>query len=201
MYSAPATINQNIFPVYVCPSDPNGPKKSPSSNNEGFHSNYAGNNGNTLFWDGTTNLPQNGGKSNTGVILAGDHIRLTDIGDGTSNTLMAAEILTWTPGDDRRGRLFNTYQGETFFSTLYPPNSSVADAQFSCGSSLPPYMPCTAVGGSKNPINSARSAHNGFGGVNAVLCDGSVRFLTNSVDPLAWQAASTRLGLEMLQLP
>ncbi|MBN9120592.1 MAG: DUF1559 domain-containing protein [Planctomycetes bacterium] len=200
MYTAPANIIQNVYPVYVCPSDPNGVKTKPSSNNEGFHSNYAGNNGNTLFWDNTTALPKAGGKSNTGVILTGDRLRLTDVLDGTSNTLLAAEILTWTPGDDRRGRLFNSYQGETFFSALYTPNTASADAQYSCGSNLPPYMPCTAVGSGANSINSARSAHNGMGGVNVVMSDGSVKFVTNTVDPNAWGGASTRIGRETLGL-
>jgi prepilin-type processing-associated H-X9-DG protein len=41
---------------------------------------------------------------------------------------------------------------------------------------------------------AARSRHSG--GVNAGLCDGSVRFITNTVDPIAWRGMATRLGGE-----
>ncbi len=190
------TVNQNVVPGYVCPSDPTGIHVHPS---EGFHTNYVGNNGNTLFWNGGT-LPQSGGTANTGVILAGARVDLVGITDGTSNTLLASETMQWTQGDDRRGRMYNSYQGETFFSTLNTPNSASVDAEYSCGTGLPAWMPCTAVGGGANSINSARSYHNARGGVNAVMCDGSTRFVTNSVDPVTWSAAGSRSGGEAVGL-
>lgn len=198
MYTAPAAIIQNVFPMYVCPSDPNGIKKTPGGGaaGEGFHSNYAGCNGNTLFWDNTANLPRTGARSNNGVILTGGNVKLTDISDGTSNTVMASEIRTWTPGDDRRGRLFNSYQGETMFSTLRSPNNSAADAQFSCGTTLPTQMPCTAVASAQNSINSARSAHTG--GVSVLNADGSTRFVRDSINTVTWAALGSRMGGEVV---
>jgi prepilin-type N-terminal cleavage/methylation domain-containing protein len=179
-YSATA-VNQGKFTIYMCPSDPNA--GGTHGTNEGFQGNYLGCNGNTLYWTGTATLPQAGGLNDAGVILAGAQIGLAQIMDGTSNTLLASETIQWLQGDDRRGRIFNSYQGETFFSTLYTPNTS------------------SAVASSANSVNSARSYHAGMGGVNAALCDGSVRFVTNSVDPLAWSAAGTRAGGETLALP
>jgi len=44
----------------------------------------------------------------------------------------------------------------------------------------------------------ARSYHTG--GVNTTACDGSVRFVTDSVDPLVWKAYGTRAGGEALNL-
>jgi prepilin-type N-terminal cleavage/methylation domain-containing protein/prepilin-type processing-associated H-X9-DG protein len=41
---------------------------------------------------------------------------------------------------------------------------------------------------------------NHTGGVNVVFCDGSVRFITNNVDPDAWTAAGSRAGGEPLNL-
>ncbi|MGC6551598.1 MAG: H-X9-DG-CTERM domain-containing protein, partial [Rubripirellula sp.] len=39
------------------------------------------------------------------------------------------------------------------------------------------------------------------GGVNASLLDGSVRFVTESIDRQLWQDLSTRAGREVVQVP
>jgi prepilin-type processing-associated H-X9-DG protein len=154
-----------------------------------------------LFWNGTT-IPAAAGALNTGVILTGAQINIQGITDGTSNTLLVSETCRWnmTGSDDRRGRMFNTYQGETFFSTLYAPNTATADAQFSCGANLPAYLPCTAVGGGANSINSARSMHNGRAGVNAAFADGTVKFVVNSINIGTWNALGTRAGGETVDI-
>jgi prepilin-type processing-associated H-X9-DG protein len=41
---------------------------------------------------------------------------------------------------------------------------------------------------------AARSRHTG--GVNAALCDGSVRFFSNSISPAVWSALGTVTGGE-----
>jgi len=185
-------INSDKIPVYMCPTDPNTGKVV----SEGFHGNYMACNGNTLFWDNSTTLPKAGGVANTGVILVGERQAMSAITDGTSNTLLASENLVWKVGDDRRGRMFNSYQGETLFSTLRAPMSSSADAQYSCGTGLPAHMPCTAVASNANSINSARSQHPA--GVNALLCDGSVRFIMKSIDATTWSNLGTRAGGEVI---
>jgi prepilin-type N-terminal cleavage/methylation domain-containing protein/prepilin-type processing-associated H-X9-DG protein len=186
-----AAPNTNKIPMYQCPSDPNMGKVG----TEGFQGNYLACNGNTVNWDGSATLPQAGGTANTGAILVGTRQSMGAITDGTSNTLLASETLMWKLGDDRRGRMFNSYQGETLFSTLRVPMSTSADAQFSCGTSLPAHLPCTAVGGSANSINSARSQHPA--GVNALLCDGSVRFVPKTIDQVVWSVMGTRAGGEV----
>jgi prepilin-type N-terminal cleavage/methylation domain-containing protein len=196
-YNMPAAQKDNVFAVYMCPSDPVQGHIVP----EGFHTNYLACNGSTLFWDNTATLPRVGKFANTGAILTGAQNTMVGITDGTSNTLLVSETMQWLSGDDRRGRLFNTYQGETFFSTLQLPNTTVADAQYSCGTGLPAWQPCVAVGGGANSINSARSFHNGKAGVNAALCDGTVRWISNSIALGTWQALGTRSGNEIVSLP
>ena len=201
-YLAPAASIP--LPVLMCPSDPNAGvstrpyKGSPWGN--GLSGNYVGCNGNTVFWNGTT-LPRSGGFNNTGVILAGAVLSLNAIPDGTSNTLMVSELMVWPLGEERRGAIYDGFSGDDLFSTLHTPNTASADALYSCGASLPPFMPCTPVGSGPNPILSARSYHNGMGGVNAALCDGSVRFVTNSVDPTAWSYAGARNDGQAITLP
>jgi prepilin-type processing-associated H-X9-DG protein len=183
-------INQNIYAVYMCPAD--GAAGLVHGTNEGFQTNYLACNGSTLNWDGSANLPQAGKLNNTGPILVGAQLPIVAITDGTSNTLLLSETIQWQPGDDRKGRMWNTYQGETLFSTLYLPNTTNADAQFSCGNNVPAWMPCTAVGGGANSILSARSYHNGKAGVNAAFCDGTVRWIPNNISATSWSAMGTR---------
>lgn len=198
-YSAPAAINGNILAVYVCPADASTPQTGP----EGFQTNYLACNGASVFWDGTATYPQSGGGLNTGVILSGYQVNIQNITDGTSNTALISETMRFNQpagSDDRRGRMFNTYQGETFFSTLYAPNTLTADAQYSCGT-FPAWAPCTAVGGGANSINSVRSYHNGKAGVNVAMADGSVKWVGNNILILAWNAMGTRAGNESASDP
>jgi len=58
----------------------------------------------------------------------------------------------------------------------------------------PPNPPCAFR--SNAYVFGARSRHTG--GVNVLLCDGSVRFVTNSIDTRTWQALSTTQGSEVI---
>lgn len=186
-------------PVYGCPADPLWNKQAPANSfgqKEGPSSNYVGNAGSTAFGQ------QGGGLTLNGVLFPKSEIRFNAILDGTSNTLLASEIIigpdagatdTYSAGD-RRGRVWNAHAGEQLFSTAYPPNTSNPDYVFGCHQSFAK-APCVAAGviaaGSATSYNlSARSYH--FGGVNALLCDGSVRFVINEVNAGTWQAVATR---------
>ena len=78
-----------------------------------------------------------------------------------------------------------------------------SQGEIRCGSYDHHYTPNSAspdcigyAGGASNAWRAARSRHSG--GVNVVLCDGSVRFIKNSVDPNVWHDLSTRNGGEVL---
>jgi prepilin-type processing-associated H-X9-DG protein len=116
--------------------------------------------------------------------------------DGTSNTLMGSEVLVVpdTTQHDLRGRVYNTWQGNTLFSTLYPPNTPVGDVSSYCFN-FPPSAPCQGLS-TTNVVQSARSQHTG--GVNTLLADGSVRFVSNTVALTTWQWLGTRAGGEEL---
>jgi prepilin-type processing-associated H-X9-DG protein len=57
-------------------------------------------------------------------------------------------------------------------------------------------MPC-ADSGSTTRQNTARSRHTG--GVNALLADGSTRFVSNGIKLAAWQAMGSMDGGEVVQ--
>ena len=195
-----------ILPVFGCPTEPLkdqlAPANSAGGNKEGPSASYVGNAGSTTFGQ------QGGGATLNGVLFPQSAIRLAVISDGTSNTLLASEIIlgpdagatdTYASGD-RRGRIWNAHAGEQLFSTAYPPNTTNPDYSFGCNQSYP-RAPCVAAGviaaGSVTSYNqSVRSMHSG--GVNALLCDGSVRFVVNSVGANVWSALGSRNGNETL---
>lgn len=131
-----------------------------------------------------------------GIFYGQSKVTMVGITDGTSNTVMVAEILNTqdTGTHDIRGRVWNAIHAGTSVSTLYPPNSTIGDnPQGYCVAR--PGAPCGTQSVSGAFI-LARSSHTG--GVNAALADGSVRFVTNSITPVMWLAMGTRAGGEVL---
>jgi hypothetical protein len=115
-------------------------------------------------------------------------VRLRDITDGVSKTLLMSEV-RFPPDDsaaDIRGHALND-QGAPWFMTHAGPNSTAADISASGYCVNYPDLPCTPV----NWVSSrqaARSQH--AGGVNVVVCDGSVRFIRDGIVLTAWQPLS-----------
>ena len=127
---------------------------------------------------------------------------MTDITDGTSNTLMASEILLSPDvgaSHDVRGRVWNSIHAGTEFTTMFPPNSTTGDSTMGYCNPLP-HAPCAAAQADTNAYTIARSEH-AAGGVNACLADGTARFISNSVTPSVWLALGTRAGNESVTLP
>lgn len=117
--------------------------------------------------------------------------RLTHITDGTSNTLLMAEVLMADDGGwDGRGDIFNDDGAFVNFEfmTVNPPNGGT-DVNVCANATMP--APC--VGGT-NKHQAARSRHTG--GVNVLFGDGSIRFVSNGVNLSVWQASSTMNGGE-----
>jgi len=121
----------------------------------------------------------------------------SSITDGTSNTMLMAEIRTTNDPNvaDCRGD-FHVVPGPRFcFMTVTTPNSTVPDMCGQC-SVNPNGMPCLQAGGPS--YVAARSLHPG--GVNVAMCDGSVRFASETIDLAAWRAAGSMNGGETIGL-
>jgi prepilin-type N-terminal cleavage/methylation domain-containing protein len=117
--------------------------------------------------------------------------KITDIADGTSNTMLASETVQGT-GSDLRG--FTWWAPGAQFTTVYGPNTSSPDiVTQNCVNQPAQNLPCVDNGGAWN-ILAARSRHTG--GVQAVMGDGSVRFVQQSIDINVWRALSTTHGGE-----
>jgi prepilin-type processing-associated H-X9-DG protein/prepilin-type N-terminal cleavage/methylation domain-containing protein len=126
--------------------------------------------------------------------------RLTAITDGTSNTLLMSEVIMAavdTDIDIRGDFLVTSNISGTMFMTINTPNSGMDVSLLCNGVNNPPYNPpCTNANEEFGSQNVARSKHGG--GVNVVLCDGSVRFVQDSVAPATWSALGTMNGNEVV---
>ncbi|MGL6096768.1 MAG: DUF1559 domain-containing protein [Fimbriiglobus sp.] len=190
LYAIPEGYHKTVIPYWACPSDPTGLKTTTKpGSDQGFHGNYVGNAGSGWF-----NGSGDGGTDLDGVFFTASYVRLLDITDGASTTLLLSEILVYrdtASNHDTHGRYWNVARsGGAWFSAAAGPNPADLDRLNHCV----PTAPCSP--GSDNQRVYARSQH--AGGVNAALADGSVRFATNDVDPTVWKALATRAGGEVV---
>jgi prepilin-type processing-associated H-X9-DG protein len=125
--------------------------------------------------------------------------RIANVSDGTSNTVALSETIAGPDNTgDIRGRWMNDWG--VHYTHHRTPNTAVGDLIWSA---VPGYCdttkaPCSATSGSWSLEDyAARSSHTP-GGVNVVLADGSVRFVSNNITPATWQALGSINGGEVL---
>jgi prepilin-type N-terminal cleavage/methylation domain-containing protein/prepilin-type processing-associated H-X9-DG protein len=125
-------------------------------------------------------------------------ISLAQIIDGTSTTMLAAEVVQGA-GADLRG--FTWYGPSSGFTTYLGPNSQSPDVLTFPAQCVYPYgsnPPCTDETNAATPavMLAARSRH--AGGVNVVMADGSVKFVHDAINIDTWRALSTTQGNEVV---
>lgn len=122
-----------------------------------------------------------------------------DFVDGMSNTVAISEIVgsdgfASGTSTDIRGVWFSPAMGATIFSAFNNPNAKVADILAACDENIPvgtnPFLNCTEDRTTANVYAAARSYHTG--GVNALMADGAVRFISDNIDNTAiWRPLNT----------
>jgi len=184
---------QNPIKTLMCPSDPNSPKTThhwggEHDYNDGFCGNYS-------VCHGTTTVTVANSTNLDGMFSYMNPKRLTDVSDGTSNTLMFVEHIAVKDSSgerDWRGRYYRGRHLGVMVSTLEKPNTTVKDVLIRCTDDK--FAPCTT--NSADPqVMYARSRHTG--GVNAGLGDGSIKFITNGIDATVYKALGSRAGGEV----
>lgn len=195
-------LNAADVPTYRCPSAPQLPP-SPYPGIANFAwaiGNYVCNNG---LGPMTSVQPMTAEIARTvrpGVFAANKKLGIRDMTDGTSNTIMVTEVLA-NPSNattsDWRGNL--TYPENCMFHWNEPPNSRTPDRVRNQLCVSTPQIPCVGAFTAFNRrdiIITARSFHTG--GVQAAFGDGSVRFVSQNVNLLSWQAIGSPNGGEVV---
>lgn len=131
-----------------------------------------------------------------GVFLTDENRRLSEITDGTTQTMLLAEIL---PGHWASMRGVWGYSSGPTFMWDYGPNDPTPDYVFACdpaddvslGANSPaPCVASVAVASDLHQafrvLHTARSMHPG--GVTVTMCDGSTHFINNEIDLGIWHA-------------
>jgi prepilin-type N-terminal cleavage/methylation domain-containing protein len=197
--SWPGIVRGHAVPAYLCPSDGRGGKAKAPKDAGGmagevplFSVNYLG-----LFSgvnDGTAWAESEHTAFDSrqiAVFAINRGAKISDITDGTSNTLAMVEYLTGTP-NDIRGYPYTNRAGCKFLYTSRTPNTTAPDSLLAnpmfCTAALNlPEMnlPCYPTATETNNTAASRSRHPG--GVHGLLCDGSARFFENEIDATLWQ--------------
>ena len=116
---------------------------------------------------------------------------LREITDGTSNTALVTELIVGQDPLTIRGT--HAYDEGPLAMFDFSPNDLTPDIVIHCGpgdSQPDAISPCILSSGAKNNVlHTSRSLHPG--GVNMGLCDGSSRFVSETISLVAWRALAT----------
>lgn len=176
------------IPGMSCPSDAVSPGLGANgglrSGGYGFQGNYVLNTGDTLMLH-TTPL--------RGLFFYDSKNNFASIVDGTSNTLLGSETILGGPETGGWGNGGGYWGGARWggygFTTLESPNTTVPDRVYQCKSTSYRLLPCESLTGANTTQVFARSLHPG--GVESCMADGSVRFITETMNLLSYRAMST----------
>ena len=199
VYRAPQDLRRLKLPAFMCPSDPNSGSIIGPSHADGFQGNYVTCGGSVTLGTYGGWPSANHGNQLDGMFYLESKTKMRDVTDGTSNTMMASEGLSRGNGLEYGGpgQYWNGYWGGPVFSAAQNPNSPVADRIHTCLSTTNLRAPCLTIGGAgTNAGVYARSYH--IGGVQILLADGGVRFVSDNINGGTWRSLATRGGGEVL---
>jgi prepilin-type N-terminal cleavage/methylation domain-containing protein/prepilin-type processing-associated H-X9-DG protein len=198
--------SQQVITLFVCPSDGASGRVAtlPDAGSNYVANNGSGtinfglikdgdgvftqtNNGFRSLLDGSSNTVAfsesliGNGMASTGTPPQNPRLEVLEIAGGGDTTPAACNGGSGTWSGIRGAKWIDGHYGNTLYNHYYTPN--------------PPQWDCGNASHNKG-LSTARSWHPG--GVNMLLCDGSVRFVGNPIDLITWRSLSTRAGGEVL---
>lgn len=210
-------------PVLICPSEARDEPRIDSGTGQprDYITNYGVNRGVWLSYDPTRQ------QKSEGVFEANKELRMAKITDGTSNTLMYAEVKGWQPYDRDAAHADNTWPAnadaicslpngsfktetghtewidgrvhQSGFTALLAPNTKVEDCQPGYDIDWVSEREGTTTTGTNYAAVTSRSYHAGDV-VNVAMADASVQTVTGDVDLTVWRAMGTRAGAEVVNI-
>lgn len=192
--------------AYVCPSDAHnggwiecctGVQNGPQSVDDQRSVNIAGVGDSHQVWCNLYIATPNG----NGILHSLNAVKIAQIGDGTSNTLMAGEVTGARGAHPSEGQAMMGYtwfnrnlqdmaKGINGFGSVPGGRNETAD-------------PIDGDGGNRHSELYTEVGFSSFhpGGANFVLADGSVRFIGANVDQTLLESLATRYGSEVVTMP
>jgi len=220
-YSAQPAVTETRVDTYLCPSDV-GDKPRPDGALTHYPLSYGANYGN---WFVFNPLSSQGGN---GLIAPNGTLRFRDVTDGTSNTIAFAEVKAYTPylrdGENPNasnvaipgnagtvtgyGGSFKTNSGHTEWvdarvhqtgvTGVFAPNTDVPFA--SSGVTYSVDFTSSREGRTTDKLTYAAVTSRSYhpGGVNASMSDGSVRFVSETIQLGTYRSMMSRNGGEVV---
>lgn len=200
-YNLGEQLTKMEISVYKCPSDQVRFDDLAITTNGNYlqATNYAGVMGSARARNDNVTEQVIGNMNTDGVLYFDSKTKLKDVSDGTSNTFLAGErwyqVRSWLVGGRRLGTSHEIYSCKNIDHRIRP------NGEFSAGY----YVLHNNYKGEMDEVPAAEqkvsnqdlywgSKHPS--GVNFVLVDGSVHFVSNDIDDISWNAYGSRNGAE-----
>jgi prepilin-type N-terminal cleavage/methylation domain-containing protein/prepilin-type processing-associated H-X9-DG protein len=184
----PGATASQVLAIAICPSD-TLPRPAVDTNDTSLMPRHWG----LVSYGGNAGIRATGGQTKDGIFYEGSRVRIADVTDGTSTTLLFGERCHWDPDYDRlcprdpiATNSWWAYAGtaDVLLSAAVPINYQVPPEAMNCDEVKADRL---CAFGSQHP-----------GAANFALADGSVRFLLSSLPLSTLRGLSTRAAGEAI---